>query len=132
MTTLVPAYGRTYTNQKSVKQDWRDGKDFLIADLFDQYDGKPANCESFPPGSTHVIRYADGRKTVAVKACKIAEPIFQSWKVEVIADSSGKWFSNRLRFESESDAEDYGLDLAMHWGPVQDYRVVQSTDKPNR
>lgn len=41
--TLIPAYGREYTSAKAVKQDWEAGKDFLIADNFDPYDGKPIN-----------------------------------------------------------------------------------------
>jgi hypothetical protein len=41
--TVVPAYGRDYTTAKAARADWKAGKDFLIADFFDPYDGKPIN-----------------------------------------------------------------------------------------
>ncbi len=46
------------------------------------------------------------------------------FKVEVIADSSGKWCSNAMRFDTEPEAESYGQDLAMRWTAVRDWRVV--------
>ena len=48
------------------------------------------------------------------------------YKVEVIADSSSKWASNALRFDSVESAEDYAHDLAMRWTAVRDWRVVAS------
>lgn len=41
--TVVPAYGRDYKTVKAARADWAAGKDFLVADVFDQYDGKPIN-----------------------------------------------------------------------------------------
>ena len=41
--TLIPAYGMDYKNQKQVKADFSNGKDFLIADMFSRWDGKPCN-----------------------------------------------------------------------------------------
>ena len=41
--TLVPAYGRDYTSKHEVLQDWNANRDFLVADLFSQWDGKPVN-----------------------------------------------------------------------------------------
>jgi len=55
-----------------------------------------------------------------------------SWKVEVIADSSGKWASNACRFTTEHNAIEYGQDLFMRWTAVRDWRVVPSSDEPNR
>lgn len=43
MTTVTPAYGRDYTSAKAAKADWQQNKDFIIADIFDKYDGKPIN-----------------------------------------------------------------------------------------
>lgn len=43
--TLIPAYGRDYTSARKVKEDWDAGKDFLISDFFNPYDGKPMNKE---------------------------------------------------------------------------------------
>ncbi len=54
MITVIPAYGRDYKNAKSAKQDWKDGKDFIIADLSNPYDGKPC---SIRDGLKVTIRY---------------------------------------------------------------------------
>jgi hypothetical protein len=52
-----------------------------------------------------------------------------AWKVEVIADNSGKWCSNLLRFETEAEAKVYAFELMMRWTLVRDTRVVK-TDEP--
>ena len=52
----------------------------------------------------------------------------KSFKVEVIADGSGEWASNALRFESEAEAEAYAVDLASRWTLVREHRVVESDD----
>lgn len=44
--TLVPAYGRDYKSKKAVEADWLAGKDFIVSDMFSQWDGKPYNLES--------------------------------------------------------------------------------------
>lgn len=54
-----------------------------------------------------------------------------SFKPEVIADSSGTWCGNALRFATKPEAEAYALDLAMRWTLVRDTRVVESTDVVN-
>lgn len=54
-----------------------------------------------------------------------------SWKVEVIADSSGKWCGNAVRYASEEAAKAGGQDLANRWLLVRDWRVVPSDGKPN-
>jgi hypothetical protein len=56
----------------------------------------------------------------------------RSWKVEVIADSSGKWSSNALRFKTKPEAETYAKDLASRWTSVTVWRVVESDEEPNR
>jgi len=43
MITLIPAYGRDYKTAKTVKADWEAGKDFVIADISNPYDGKPCS-----------------------------------------------------------------------------------------
>jgi hypothetical protein len=52
-----------------------------------------------------------------------------SWKTEVIADNSGKWCGNGLRFATEKAATEYVNDLALRWTAVRETRVVQS-DEP--
>jgi len=55
-----------------------------------------------------------------------------SFKVEVIADNSGKWASNALRFRTRKAAEEYGNGLWGRWMAVKEYRVRQSRDPVNR
>ena len=51
-----------------------------------------------------------------------------SWKPEVIADNSGKWAGNKLRFATELEARAYARDLMMRWTLVREYRVVETDD----
>jgi len=51
-----------------------------------------------------------------------------SYAPEVIADASGKWVGNTLRFATEGEARFYVLDLARRWTRVDDTRVVESAD----
>lgn len=46
------------------------------------------------------------------------------YRVEVIADSSGKWCGNGLHFATALEADKYGYDLAMRWTAVRKYRVL--------
>ncbi len=52
-----------------------------------------------------------------------------SFKAEVIADSSGKWCSNALRFATRAQAEDYGRSLRARWMAVREMRVTEC-DEP--
>jgi len=54
-----------------------------------------------------------------------------SWKSEVIADNSGKFAGNALRFASKEEAERYVGDLSMRWLAVRDTRVVESDEPVN-
>lgn len=51
-----------------------------------------------------------------------------SWKAEVIADGSGKWVGNQLRFATAEEAKAYVRDLAWRWTSVKDTRVVECDD----
>jgi hypothetical protein len=55
----------------------------------------------------------------------------KSYKPEVIADSSGKWCGNALRFATEQEALDNVRDLEMRWFSVRETRVVESDDPVN-
>lgn len=55
----------------------------------------------------------------------------RSFAPEVIADSSGKWVSNALRFATEAEAEVYVKDLERRWFLVTATRVVPSPDPVN-
>jgi hypothetical protein len=51
-----------------------------------------------------------------------------SWKQEIIADSSGKWSPNGLRFASEAEARASVEHLMWRWTAVTDTRVVECDD----
>ena len=53
------------------------------------------------------------------------------FKPEVIADTSGKWCDNALRFATREEAKANVHDLMMRWFAVHDTRVVQSDDPVN-
>ena len=46
-----------------------------------------------------------------------------SYLAEVIADNSGQWTSNLLRFPTKQAAENYAADLAYRWTAVRQWRV---------
>lgn len=47
------------------------------------------------------------------------------FKVEVIADSSGAWVGNQVKFDTRREAETYAVDLAGRWTSVREWRVVE-------
>jgi hypothetical protein len=67
MITLTPAYGRDYKSAKAAKIDWNDGKDFIIADISNRYDGKPMSKRDARTGEQFLIRFARLRKITTVK-----------------------------------------------------------------
>ena len=56
----------------------------------------------------------------------------KSFAVEVIADNSGTWAGNGLRFKTRDDALIWGEGLKQRWTLVREMRVVPSDDEPNR
>jgi hypothetical protein len=54
-----------------------------------------------------------------------------SWKPEVIADSSGKWVGNALRFATKDEADTYNDDLFLRWTAVREKRSVESEEPVN-
>ena len=57
--------------------------------------------------------------------------LHRSFAAEVIADSSGQWCGNGLRFATEQEALAYVSDLAYRWTAVREERVVPSLDPVN-
>jgi hypothetical protein len=53
-----------------------------------------------------------------------------SYAIEVIADNSGTWAGNGLRFATAAEAQLYAADLAGRWLAVRETRVVESADAP--
>jgi len=60
------------------------------------------------------------------------EPQPKSWAPEFIADSSGVWAGNGLRFAKREDAEAWARGLADRWILVREHRAVPSEEEPNR
>jgi hypothetical protein len=54
-----------------------------------------------------------------------------SFKVEVIADNSGEWAGNGMRYPNKEIAETKARDLASRWTLVREWRVTESTDPVN-
>ena len=54
-----------------------------------------------------------------------------SYKIQVIADDTGKYYDNGIRLASEAEAQRYGADLAARWYAVREMRVVPSQDPVN-
>jgi hypothetical protein len=54
-----------------------------------------------------------------------------SWKPEVIADNSGKWVDNALRFETKEESDDYVRDLSWRWSSVRETRSVECDEPAN-
>jgi hypothetical protein len=55
----------------------------------------------------------------------------KSYAPEVIADNSGQWAGNGLRFATKEEAEENVANLASRWYLVQDTRVVETNDPVN-
>ena len=66
--TLTPAYGRDYNSQKAVKEDFFDGKDFILNDISSPYDGKVCNHFELKNAGVKsvVLRYGKLRKVLSV------------------------------------------------------------------
>jgi hypothetical protein len=54
-----------------------------------------------------------------------------SFKPEVVADRTGKFYGNSLRFATREEAEANVADLACRWLAVTDTRVVECDDPVN-
>lgn len=55
----------------------------------------------------------------------------KSYAPQVIADSTGKWTGNALRFATYEEAEANVSDLKARWMLVRETRVIESDDEPN-
>lgn len=51
------------------------------------------------------------------------------YAAEVIADNSGEFCGNALRFPTKDEAETYAKDLFSRWTAVKEYRIVQFVPK---
>ena len=53
------------------------------------------------------------------------------WKSYVIADSSGKWCTNDMEYETEAEATEAGRELASRWMAVTEYKAFAVGVDPN-
>ncbi len=66
MKTLIP-YLKDFTTAKAAKASWAAGKDWLICDRFDRYDGKPTSQRDWPKTYTLQLRFNRLTKSTMVK-----------------------------------------------------------------
>lgn len=66
MMTLTPAYRRDYTSVKSVMADFANGKDFVVNDIFSEYDGCVVNKQDLKNAGPVKIRFNKLRKVLIV------------------------------------------------------------------
>lgn len=52
------------------------------------------------------------------------------YRVQVIADSSGEWCGNGLKFDTIEEAKDYAINLMWRWTLVRNWRVLGNNDQP--
>lgn len=62
---LVPAYGRDYTTEEDVKDDYLIGRDFVVQDKMSCWDGKYFSCRELT-GKLVKIRYNNQKKIVYI------------------------------------------------------------------
>lgn len=66
---IIPAFGRDYKSKAAVLADLNEGKDFKVADMSSQWDGKSCNLEDLKrEGITEVtVRYGKLMKVAVFK-----------------------------------------------------------------
>lgn len=65
--TLTPAYGRDYKSAREVTEAFDNNQDFIVADPFSRWGGKPVNKEQIDKGTRVSIRYQRLRKQISVR-----------------------------------------------------------------
>jgi hypothetical protein len=82
-------------------------------------------------GVVEYLTPAEDREDTRGRTLPPENSIARSWAPEVIADSSGKWCGNNLRFATKEEAEANVRNLSWRWMLVRDTRVIGSPDEPN-
>lgn len=62
--TMTPAYGRDYKSAKAAKASYYAGEDWIINDVTNRWDGKPATYKEM--NITVKLRYDKLRKVIVV------------------------------------------------------------------
>ncbi len=55
-----------------------------------------------------------------------------SFTGEVQTTGDPKWYGNACYFKTEQEARDWVTDLSFRWSAVEEIRVVESEEEPNR
>jgi hypothetical protein len=83
------------------------------------------------PGLVAVYHPSHQEQPLTIATNPLAKEMAFSWKAEVIADRSGRWISDSLRFATQQEAWSYVQDLTYRWHAVRYERVVESNDPVN-
>lgn len=102
--TVIPGYGRDYTTKAQAVQSWEDGKDWIIADHFSPWNGKPISIRDFPLGSSVILRYAKLRKTTKYTHGSSGAQRMKKAKKRTS-------FASKIKTMSLIELEDLGMDL---------------------
>lgn len=58
------------------------------------------------------------------------EKLLLPFRVQVIADNSGQWAGNGMRYATKEEAQDAARDLASRWLLVRRWRVMETGEFP--
>ncbi len=72
--TLIPNRGRDYPSAAQVLEHLKEGRDFIVADMSSQWDGKPCNIQALKQAGVMLakVRYDRLRKVTSINVAEIA------------------------------------------------------------
>ena len=72
--TLIPSRGRDYTSAAQVLGHFKEGRDFIVADMSSRWDGKPCSLSDLKSAGVAVarVRYNNLRKVTLINILEIA------------------------------------------------------------
>lgn len=72
--TLIPNRGRDYVSAARVLEHLTEGRDFIVADVSSQWDGKPCNIQALKQAGVMLakVRYCNLRKVTLINISEIA------------------------------------------------------------
>src|SRR6516162_7539484 len=85
---------------------------------------------SMQPSTAGVSTASSFRNRIGASPGERRPPMLNPYKYEVQADSSGKWSSNGLRFQTAAEAALAARTLAERWYSVTAWRVVDASSEP--
>ena len=72
--SLIPKRGRDYISAARVLEHLKEGRDFIVADMSSEWDGKPCNINDLKRAGVirAKVRYDSLRKTATINILEIA------------------------------------------------------------